>query len=330
MLIRSLLLACALAAQDFDGGAPAKPVELPEPPKAASGAPAPAPANVILIMWDGVRREEFFSNKPDPVLSTDADEILPRFWKTLAGEGTVWGEPGGSEFRIANIAAVSLPAYQSIFAGYAQPCLNNKCGRITVETFPERIKRELALPAEEVAVFASWNTMAQAVEHQAGTITVDVGPAGKDRADADTWNLAMAHLAAKKPRFLYVHLVGSDNEAHAGDYPAYLRHLRAYDEWLAALVKTLDGMGDYGANTTLLLSTDHGRGLGQDWKNHNLKRPSAFKVFLYARGPRAARGAKGGAGRTHADIRPTVETLLGLAPFTCAHCGSALPEAVKP
>lgn len=327
-LILAFGSAC-LADPLFDGSAAVVSPLSPAPAvDTAPGSPAEDDPNVILLTWDGVRREEFFLNRPDRRLETrDAAELFPRLWGARRAEGTVWGDPdGGDGFGISNPFVVSLPAYQSIMAGSPQRCLNNECGRVRNQTFPERLVKELGLAREKVAVVASWPRIALAVEEKEGTIFVDAGAGGNTRNDFETWPVALAYLQEKRPRFLYISLNDSDDFGHAGDYPNYLRMLRQYDQWLDELFTALDGMGAYGANTTVLVTTDHGRGHGKDWKNHNALRPMAARIFLFARGPRVKKGAQGSGVRAHRDIRPTIEKLFGLKPRSCLLCGDPLPE----
>ena len=213
----------------------------------------------------------------------------------------------------------SLPAYQSIFAGALTGCDGNDCGRIARETFPERLIRELPLTRASVAVFASWRKIADAVEHAPGAITVDAGPDGKGaapewddaRRDADTFALAMRYLAVQRPRFLYLSFDDSDEWAHRGDLERYRASLLQYDAWLDVLFETLEAMGDYGKHTTVIVTTDHGRGAGARWTEHGPDTPQARKVWLFARGAGVKPGLAS-APATHLDIRPTIEALFGL------------------
>jgi membrane-anchored protein YejM (alkaline phosphatase superfamily) len=265
-------------------------------------------ANVVLITWDGVRREEFV----DP-------RRLPRFWSKHAAGGLVVGGPMGAVMEVADPRLISLPAYQSIFVGALTGCAGNSCGRAPQETFPERLVRELSLPRASVAVFASWRNIAHAVEHAPGTITVNAGPDGTGapppwddaRRDSDTFALAMRYLATQRPRFLYLALDDSDEWAHRGDLERYRATLLQYDEWLDMLLDAIESMGDYGKRTTVIVTTDHGRGAGERWTEHGAGDPSARSIWLFARGP----GVKPGVANspaTHLDLRPTVEALFGL------------------
>ncbi len=330
--LRALLLAAAFLAkpafaQVFDGGLP--PGGTPDstwrdkPVAVATAAPvAAAPHNVILLMFDGVRWQEFLHNHPDAIVAGgDKAPTFPAFWSTLAKQGVVY-----EHMTISNRAELSMPAYHSIFAGSTQPCRNNECGRVSVETFPERLVRE-GFAKEQVATFASWEGIAFAVEHVTGATTVDAGTSShQTRLDKDTFPPALSYLKEKKPRFLFISLNDADEQGHEGHYDEYLAALRRYDGWMTELIATLDGMGDYGKNTTLLVTTDHGRGILWDWRNHG-SRPWARRVWLYARTPGQKATGLTVSGREHVDIRPTIETLLG---FTPQGAGRALDEAVAP
>jgi len=99
-------------------------------------------SNVILIMLDGVRWQEIIERHNAP--------IFAHMHATLSNRAHIF-----TNDRVSNPYRISLPAYQSIFAGAAQRCSNNDCGRIVTETFPERIARELKLHPKKVATIAS-------------------------------------------------------------------------------------------------------------------------------------------------------------------------------
>jgi len=262
-------------------------------------------ANVVLVTWDGVGREDFL----DP-------RRFPHFWSARAAGSLILGGPQGPAMEVADPHLVSLPAYQSIFAGALTGCGGNDCGRVREETFPERLVRELSLPRASVAVFASWKRIAEAVEHEPGTVTVDAGPAlpwQEARDDEDTIARALRYLGAQRPRFLYLSLNDADEWAHEGDLGRYQATLLRYDEWLEKLLQQLESMGEYGKRTTVIVTTDHGRGAGERWTGHGASSPEAKSIWLIARGP----GVKPGVSKhpaTHLDLRPTIEALFGLCP----------------
>jgi hypothetical protein len=282
-------------------------------------------ANVLLITWDGVRREDFLDARR-----------LPLLWTRRAAAGLILGGASGPGMYVAVDSLLSLPAYQSIFVGAMTGCAGNECGRVPDETFPERLVRELSLPRASVAVFASWKPVADAVERAPGTLTVDAGPDDTSvpppwlgaRRDGSTFARALRYLVERRPRFLYLALNDADQWAHRGDLPRYQATLERYDQWLDVLLRQLHAMGDYGERTTVIVTTDHGRGAGERWTEHGRGDPHARSIWLFAVGP----GVKAGVARrpaTHLDLRPTIESLFGLctrgapieeiAAATCGH-----------
>lgn len=273
-------------------------------------AAAPPEHNVIFITWDGVRWQDFFTR--------DASAPFKQLWSKHAPRCTVFGDPSkGQRFDASNAAFKSLPSYQELMVGGPVPCANNGCGRVKSETLVDGLVR--AGFGERMAVVASWDEIRDAVSSSAKELPfVDVGrhdgdppaPWGEARRDADTWRRAMAALE-KRPRFLWISLNDADEWAHRGSRDTYLSTLSRYDTWFDELVTKLAGMKGYGERTTIIVTTDHGRGDGADWTTHNASLPMAKQIFAFALGP-----GTGGAARVelanHHAVRPTIEALLGV------------------
>jgi hypothetical protein len=220
-----------------------------------------------------------------------------------------------------------------MMAGVMQPCFNNNCSRITVETFEERLVREAKFAKDDVATFTTWDKIPLAVEHVAGatrtTVFANTKPGVFD-ADKTLFPMALSYLKANKPRFLYISLGDADDWGHANDYPMYLRTMREYDDDLVALFNTLSSMGDYGKRTTVIVTTDHGRGKGAAWKDHG-GNPDGMAIWAYAAGPTVKPTGRITTGHhDHRDIRPTVEALFGLCPNSGPGTSAGFPEVVAP
>jgi len=151
------------------------------------------------------------------------------------------------------------------------------------------------------------------------------------RLDRFTFAHALRYLKKSKPRFLYISLNDSDEWAHLNDYEKYLGSLKYYDRMLEKLIRVIDSMK---GETTLIVTTDHGRGRGDDFRKHGLTRAAA-PIWLYARGPRVRTGAniervENRSFFSHLDIRPTIEALFGIRPRECAFCGLPLRAVAFP
>ena len=297
--------------------------------------------NVVLFTWDGVRSQEFFQGTgifhANQLPASERGEILTTFWSKHASKGVVFG--GGNRYRIGSDIAISLPSYQAIMVGHPTPCKKNNCESIKEISVLENVRASLKLEKKDIAVFASWNRILAAAALDPNKISHGIYPEIFDdgthdeqmlriqneamidlpkwkgsRKDKYTFELGMRYLKKHCPRVLYISLVDSDEFGHDRDYPNYVRSLRQYDEYLDQLIKTLNTMGEYGRQTTLLVTTDHSRGPGPFWVGHAITSSSEKNVFLYAKG----RGVKP-TGRTnergnHTNIRPTIEYLLGVTP----------------
>lgn len=317
-------------------------------------ASVPSPdANVILVTLDGVRWNEVFIG-PDPELAppdpqSKPGSLFPFLTTELKTEGFLTGDlRRGEQASASTPTFISLPAYQSIMAGALQDCRSNSCGRIKVETLAERLVRESGFQKKQVATIASWSRIALAVEHTENTTFVNAGPDplfdsdgdpqltqlnkdqaaelppwGDARADRFTFAQAIRYLKKHQPRFLFISLNDADEWAHKGNYPNYLSTLKQYDLWLKTLVSTLDGLGSYGKSTTLLVTTDHGRGEKKEWNDHGSGYPTSKDIWFYGRSPRTrshvvSKGLKSdsksaASALSHLDIRPTIEKIFGLS-----------------
>jgi hypothetical protein len=277
----------------------------------ALAAPSAGDARVILVTIDGARWQDVTA------------ENMPALFARVQANGTMWR---GKDATTSSLAPVSLPGYQTLMVGRSM-CIDNACSRVTDETLPERIARDLALPPAKVAVFASWSRVALAATSKEGAVHVDAPPEGPPRADRskgetgppwknarwdhETARVALAHLQQHTPRFLYIALLDVDEHAHARDRAAMVQALREADRVLARVF-------DAAPDAIVIVTTDHGRGPGPFWFDHRSAYPEAREIFLAIVGTRSAAKSV-----TQADVRPTIEALLGLTPTT-KHGGRAL------
>jgi phosphopentomutase len=62
-----------------------------------------------------------------------------------------------------------------------------------------------------------------------------------------------------KPRVLYIAFGETDDWAHQRRYDRYLDYIHVFDSYLKRLWTLLQSMDEYRNNTTLIITTDHGR-----------------------------------------------------------------------
>jgi arylsulfatase A-like enzyme len=100
-----------------------------------------------------------------------------------------------------------------------------------------------------------------------------------------TWAIAREYLAAREPRILWLALGNTDDWAHADRYDRYLEALHQQDRILGDLWKLLQSHKAYRDKTTLLVTTDHGRGRSADWAEHDVGIPGSRDIWFFAIGP---------------------------------------------
>jgi arylsulfatase A-like enzyme len=117
-----------------------------------------------------------------------------------------------------------------------------------------------------------------------------------------------------------------DEWAHAGRYDLYLDASYRADRFLARIWETLQSLPDYANRTTLLVTTDHGRGATTtDWTDHGRKVPAAENTWFAALGPGVpALGVRQGITVTTSQLAATIAAVVG------ENFQAAAPNAAAP
>ena len=213
---------------------------------------------------------------------------MPFFWgEWMQRHGSVAGNPQkGSVVRLANRLRFSYPGYSEILTGQARDDLITSNDKVLNPnpTVLEFLRRKLGLPQRQVAAFASWDVIGVAVQHEAGAVFTNAGyeayahpdpadpvhestavrrcsrrgtPCGTTRY---TFRFAMAHLRTHRPRVFYLSLGETDDWAHEKRYDRVLAAIARFDSFFNELWNWLQDNPQYRDKTTLLITTDHGRG----------------------------------------------------------------------
>lgn len=328
-------------------------------------APAKTSA-VILITIDGVRWQEIFDgtdmtlarkeNIPDEELQM-AEAMLPNLYEHFVHNGVGLGAPGMGPDMLSAPPALSLPGYMELLSGRREPlCVSNKCPAVSSRTLLDQAFASPSFKFGDVAAITSWEIIKDAATSNPTSFPMSFGRGygltrkkvgvtpeakrildkseksratpgiGDYRADRFTAPLALEYLKARKPKLLYIGLGDPDEHAHHGDYRAYQRSLREADAFLGEVFKTLGQMGEYGATTTVIVTTDHGR--ASDFIHHGHHSPESQRIWMFAAGGSIPRkGLVPTLTERHlADIAPTIRHLLGLPADTYKHAGNILTE----
>lgn len=244
-------------------------------------------------------------------------KLMPFFWGTLLKEhGSIAGNRAlGSTARLTNRHRFSYPGYSEILTGQAHDDVidSNDRKQNPYTTVLEFLRRKLNLEKERVAAFCSWDVLDVIVEHEAGSIAANCGyesyahpdpallalsaqqrltptPWDTVRHDFYTFRFAAAHLERWKPRALYIGLGETDDWSHDGRYDRTLEALERTDRFLEELWGLLESMDEYRGKTSIVITTDHGRGATPgDWTEHGKDVEGAQYIWIAVISPDVAR-----------------------------------------
>jgi hypothetical protein len=281
--------------------------------------------------------------------------LMPFVWSTIGTHGQIFGDPAaGSVARVTNGLWFSYPGYSEMLAGVADPRIdsNDKVPNPNV-TVLEWLNRQPAF-AGRVAAFGSWDVLPSILNVDrsgipAGSSFAPVPSPSSDREreinelandlprywtygpfDAPIVYAALESLRTKQPRVLYIMLGEGDEWAHEGRYDLYLDATLRADRFIERVWSALQSMPQYADRTTIIITTDHGRGATtKDWTDHGRKVPAAERTWIAAMGPAIAPlGIRRSVTVTTSQIAATLAAAVG-EDFTSAasHAAAPLPMA---
>jgi hypothetical protein len=291
-------------------------------------------------------RERFWRDDPEARRAA----LMPFFWSTVATQGVVWGNRDlGSRAVVSNGRSFSYPGYSELLLGAPDERIASNAkvenpNRTVLEWLDTQPGFE-----DRIAVVGSWDVFPSIVAAQRNGLWVNAGwqpydPGSSDpavrmldtlmanttrewegvRFDAFTYEVARLRLWDAHPRVLYLALGEPDDWAHQRRYDRYLESLQRADRFLEELWLALR-VGRWSAGrTTLILTTDHGRGAtGEDWTSHGEQVAGSEASWIAVLGPDTpAAGVLGsdtlGAGTdpsadaSASQVAATIAALLGL------------------
>ncbi|MBI3548498.1 MAG: alkaline phosphatase family protein [Elusimicrobia bacterium] len=286
-------------------------------------------------LQDAYLKERFWRDTPEERRRA----MMPFLWDVVAKQGQLWGnQKAGSVAQVTNGKKFSYPGYQELLTGFpdasidsndkkpnpnvsvlewlnGRPGLQGKVAAVgTWDVLPFILNRERSklpiLAAEEPIREKDLTEREKAIND----LRRDTALIWRDNPfDSFTHHSALAYLKRHKPRVLYIQFGETDEFAHENKYGDYLLAARRVDGFLKELWETVQSMKEYKGKTTLIVSTDHGRGNGPKWTEHWAEIDGAENIWIAAMGPGVAGlGERKNAERvTQSQIAATVAALVG-------------------
>lgn len=242
------------------------------------------------------RRDEMLRRFVTP--ADRAHALTPFIHDALTRGGVLLGDRDhGTCMRVANPYWFSYPGYAELLTGRVDRRNNtNEPVPNPDDTVLGWLSRQPGFKGR-VRAYASWRTFHSILGDARTGLSVNAGrepeagasaeiqainrvqagapdPGGEDDEREDTFTQAYALHALKlyRPRVLYVAFGETDSRAHEGAYDEYLLALNRADGFIRDLWATVQADPARRGRTTLIVTTDHGRGperSGSDsWRDH--------------------------------------------------------------
>lgn len=246
--------------------------------------------------------DDRFTSEPENLTQTywheqrsERSKALVPFLSSIGeNRGVLIGDRDQDSFmEVSNDGWFSYPGYNEILTGRADPDIdsNAKAWNPNV-TFLEALNN-LETFNDRVVAFGSWDVFPYIINVQRSGVPVNAGfMTDPDAATAEsqflnklsaeapklwstvrvdflTHGYAMDALKSQHPRVTYIAYGETDDFAHDGNYDRYIDALHRTDMMLSELWQWVQSTPAYRDRTTLIITTDHGRGSAPDsWKGH--------------------------------------------------------------
>lgn len=255
-----------------------------------------------------VLTERFWAEAP----AARREKLMPFFWSTIAREGQLFGNrDAGSLADVTNGRWFSYPGYSEFLTGHAddritsnKPIPNPNLnvlewlnGRPGFEGKVFACNAWDALPAilnvkrSRLPMFTTMQKSAPGpvsprIAELEQLMTDIPSPWAGEHYDAFVQRAALEFIDAHRPRALYVNYGETDEWAHGRRYDRYLEAAQRVDRWIRELWEKLQALPEYRGRTTLIVTTDHGRGVQpSDWTSHGEKVPRSGEWWCAVLGP---------------------------------------------
>lgn len=236
------------------------------------------------------------------------EKLMPFFWRTLMKQhGSIAGNRElKSDVKTTNKLWFSYPGYSEILTGQAHDDVikSNSHPQNPYPSVLDFLHRKLKAGPNAVAEFSSWDAFMRIATNKPGSFVVNaayetyptknaeindlfrlqsqvLAPWPSVRHDYFTFKIALAHMKQFQTRAIHVGFDETDDYAHDRNYERVLDSLHMTDSWLRELWKFLQSDPRYRGKTSVIITTDHGRGRTiKDWSDHGEDVPEAQYIWM--------------------------------------------------
>ncbi|MEM1319201.1 MAG: phosphoglyceromutase [Bacteroidota bacterium] len=248
-----------------------------------------------------------------PTRAEARKKLMPWFWSEIATKGQIYGNRWeGNKMLCSNRFWFSYPGYNEILTGFSDPEIDSNAKKYNKNKTVLEFLHNMPEFSGKVAVFGSWDVFPYIINDERSGIPVNAGfrkaeeedltykeqflndmqdqisgPWFGVRLDAFTHNYMLEYMKKHHPRIVYISYGETDDFAHDGRYDHYLIAAHKTDQWIAALWDFLQSDPFYKDKTSIVITTDHGRGSSPmtEWKSHGTIYKGSNEIWAAALGP---------------------------------------------
>lgn len=282
--------------------------------------------NIIIVTLDGYRWQEIFKGADPGLISNQKyskdksllesfnasdlkgrrEQLMPFFWNVIGKRGQLYGNRTlGSKVNCANHHLISYPGYSEMLVGFDDKKVSSNRKKINPNpTVLEFIQGHKDFH-NKVAAFATWDAFPYILRKDKVDFHVNAGldiaqgelsdkekeintllTENQVRHDQYTFHYAFEYMKRVRPRVMFLSFDDTDKYSHAGEYDKYLNAAHEGDKMIGQIWEWVQSQPDYKDQTTILITTDHGRGRGKNnWRNHRLLATGSRQIWFAVMGP---------------------------------------------
>ncbi len=237
--------------------------------------------------------------------------LFPFMWSTLVQNGQIYGNRElGNKVNVANRYWFSYPGYNELLTGNTDRRIRSNA-RVDNpnQTILEFANQQRGFQ-DKVAAFASWDVFHYILAKRRSGIYINAGhdtakvkltfrekylnhlqqhtpsPWRSTRLDEFTHQYAKEYMKKNFPKLVLIAYGETDEYAHEGRYDDYLESATKTDAYIKDLWEFIQSNEHYKDKTTLLITTDHGRGAGRrSWRGHGIDKIGSNHTWFAVMGP---------------------------------------------
>lgn len=238
--------------------------------------------------------------------------LMPFMWNTIAKEGQLYGNRRqGNVMRCTNGNLYSYSGYSEMFVGFVDPRVRDNTPVTNPNyTVLEFLNNHTEEYRNKVAIFSTWSVIPSIFREKESGLLINSGsdkalaenispyeqelnkltdsitnPYG-ERYDRFTFGYAFEFLKRERPRVMFISLDETDEHGHGQRYDMYLKSAHEADSLIGKLWSWIQSDSMYKDKTTLMITTDHGRGGSpRGFQRHALLFRESSLIWLAVIGP---------------------------------------------